>query len=62
VGTQRENGPVLSKPLRRDIALSICVKVAALIVIYRLFFAPYEAPPLSRAAVSAHILGPAAGH
>lgn len=51
--------PIFPKPLRREIIVLICVKVAALFLIYQLFFADREVPPLNHDAVSRHLTSPA---
>lgn len=51
-------GPVFSKALRREVIILVLVKLAALFLIYQIFFAPYKAPPLSREKLMHHLLGP----
>ena len=62
-----DDAPILPRAVRRDVVLLICVKLLALFVIYRVFFAPHEVPPLSPAQVMTRLLGqdqarPARGH
>jgi hypothetical protein len=45
------------KLLRRDIALLLCIKVAALILLYQLFVAPMAKPEPSGSDVRAHFIG-----
>jgi hypothetical protein len=44
--------------VRRDVIVLICVKLAALWLIYQFFFKPHEVPPLQPAALTAHLIGP----
>jgi hypothetical protein len=43
--------------LRRDVVVLLCVKAAALVLIYALFFAPVTKPEPGGAAMRAHLLG-----
>jgi hypothetical protein len=52
-----DSAPILPRRARRDIIALVCVKLAALLAIYLIFFAPYELPPLKPAQVAAQILG-----
>jgi hypothetical protein len=57
MGISRDT-PILPRRVRRDVIVLICVKLAALWLIYQVFFNPHEAPPLRPAALTAHLIGP----
>jgi hypothetical protein len=44
------------KVLRREVIVLICIKAAALVLIYQLFVAPVTRPEPDAAAVRAHFL------
>jgi hypothetical protein len=44
------------KVLRRDVILLFCIKAAAILLIYQLFFAPMTRPEPDGAAIRAHLL------
>ena len=46
------------RTIRRDIILLLCIKAAALSLIYFLFFAPAAQPEPNGRAMRAHLLGP----
>jgi hypothetical protein len=50
-----DNAPILPRAARRDIVVLVCVKLAALLAIYLVFFAPHEQPPLKPAQVMTQI-------
>ena len=53
---QSGDRPILPRSLRRDIIFLIIIKIAALILIYQLFFASAETSRPTPATVSAHIV------
>jgi hypothetical protein len=53
-------GPSVPRRYRREIALALAVKAAALIALYLLFFAPAHQLPASGEATASHLLAPAA--
>ena len=48
--------PILSKTLRRDITLLLCLKATALVLVYALFFGPETRPAADSSATTALIL------
>jgi hypothetical protein len=50
---------ILPFELRRDIAILICIKVFALLVIYQLFFGPPASPPVGERQVESRLFGSA---
>jgi hypothetical protein len=49
--------PLLPRQVRRDIIVLICIKLAALWLLYQLFFNSHGVPDLQPAQLATHLIG-----